>query len=53
MYRFAFIVLFILQPFNLFATELLVAGFALSGEYSTNSENYKYTSKLFTKNSIK
>ena len=53
MYRFAFIVLFILQPFNLFATELLVAGFALSGEYSTNSENYKYTSKLFTKNSLK
>ena len=35
------------------ATELLVAGFALSGEFSTNNENYKYTSKLINKNSLK
>ena len=53
MYKILFIIVIILQPINLLATELLVAGFALSGEFSTNSENYRYTSKLINKNSLK
>jgi len=50
MKKFFFIIIIILYPFNIFATDLLVAGFALSGDYSTNEENYKYTSKLFETN---
>ena len=34
------------HSFNVYATNLVVAGFALSGDYENNPENYKYTSKL-------
>ena len=53
MYKFFFIILIILHPFRLYATDLLVAGFALSGEYSNNIKNYKYTYDLIEKNPLK
>ena len=53
MFRFVFIIIIILHPFRLYATDLLVAGFALSGEYSNNIKNYKYTSELIEKNPSK
>ena len=37
------------HSFNVYATSLVVAGFALSGDYENNPENYKYTSKLLEK----